>query len=157
MRLEFDQIIWVSTCAPVDMGTGPTKFWQPKVTSNKKNRIKQAFFINEICSSRIKAPKWKYFCQHGHSTQCFQMVVKVAVQSKLQLKSDFIEVKLVPYASLCLGNNLDQFFMQFWVDWCPLPCSWHKKSNSPILEFKVLQNAFKIKKKKTRLKIFLKV
>ena len=33
-----------------------------------------------------------------------------------------------------------------------LPCSWHQKSNSPIIEFKVLQNAFRMKK--TRLKIF---
>ena len=27
-----------------------------------------------------------------------------------------------------------------------VPCSWHQKSNSPILEFKVLENAFEIKK-----------
>ena len=35
-----------------------------------------------------------------------------------------------------------------------MPCSWHQKSNSPILEFKVLQNAFEIKKR--GLKYFLK-
>ena len=29
-----------------------------------------------------------------------------------------------------------------------LPCSWHQKSNSPIIEFKVLQNAFRMKKNK---------
>ena len=33
-------------------------------------------------------------------------------------------------------------------------CSWHQKTNSPIHEFKVLQNVFRIKK--TRLKMFLK-
>ena len=28
-------------------------------------------------------------------------------------------IKLVPYASLCLGNYLDQIFVKFWVDWGP--------------------------------------
>ena len=36
-----------------------------------------------------------------------------------------------------------------------MTCSWHRKTNSPILEFKVLPNVFKIKK--SRLKMFFKV
>ena len=36
-----------------------------------------------------------------------------------------------------------------------MPCSWHQKSISPILEFKVLQSAFKIKKQ--GIKHFFKV
>ena len=50
-------------------------------------------------------------------------------------------------------GNLLPGVMWFCVD-C-MPCSWHEKSNSPILEFKRLQKAFEIKK--TRLKIFFKV
>ena len=49
--------------------------------------------------------------------QCFHMEVKVAVLNAISQscskKSDFFEVKLVPYASLCLENYLDQFLMKF--------------------------------------------
>ena len=55
--------------------------------------------------------------------QCFHTEVKVAVLNAISQscnwKSDFFEVKLVPYASLCLENYANQFFMKFWVDWWP--------------------------------------
>jgi hypothetical protein len=51
------------------------------------------------------------------------MEVKVAVLNAISQNykkiSDFFEVKLVPYAGLCLGNYLDQFFVKFLVDWWP--------------------------------------
>ena len=44
---------------------------------------------------------------------CFHMKVKVAVLNAISQNFNFFEVKLVPYASLCLGNYLDQFFVKF--------------------------------------------
>ena len=45
--------------------------------------------------------------------QCFHLEVKVAVLDAISQNYNFFEVKLVPYASLCLGNYLDQFFVKF--------------------------------------------
>ena len=48
------------------------------------------------------------------------MEVKAAVLNAISQNyskiSDFFEVKLVPYASLCLGNYLDQIFVKLRVD-----------------------------------------
>ena len=48
---------------------------------------------------------------------CFHKEVKVAVLNAISENyntiSDFFEVKIVPYASLCLGNYLDQIFVKF--------------------------------------------
>ena len=54
---------------------------------------------------------------HTHSASKWWLTRRF---SKIGIKkSDFFEVKLVPYASLCPGKYLDQFFMKFWVDWWP--------------------------------------
>jgi hypothetical protein len=44
---------------------------------------------------------------------CFHMEVKMAVLNVISQNYNFFEVKLVPYASLCLGNYLDQIFVKF--------------------------------------------
>ena len=44
------------------------------------------------------------------------MEVKVAVLNTISQNFNFFEVKLIPYASLCLENYLDQIFVKFWVD-----------------------------------------
>jgi len=41
------------------------------------------------------------------------MEVKVAVLNAISQKYNFFEVKVVPYASLCPGNHLDQFLGKF--------------------------------------------
>ena len=49
-----------------------------------------------------------FFWEGAH---CFHMEVKVAVLNEISQNYNFFEVKLVPYASLCLGNYLDHFFL----------------------------------------------
>ena len=50
---------------------------------------------------------------HVPPPHCFHMEVKVAVLNAISQNYNFFEVKLVPYASLCPGNYLDQFFVKF--------------------------------------------
>ena len=45
--------------------------------------------------------------------QCFHMKVKVADLNAISQNYNFFEVKLVPFASLCLRNYLDHFFVKF--------------------------------------------
>ena len=49
----------------------------------------------------------------GGRAHCFYMEVKVAVLNAISQNYKFFEVKLIPYASLCLENYLDQFFGKF--------------------------------------------
>ena len=41
------------------------------------------------------------------------MEVKVAVLNTISQNFNFLEVKLIPYVSLCLENYLDQIFVKF--------------------------------------------
>ena len=70
----------------------------------------------------ITGPMW-YPTFYKGWTHCFHMEVKMAVLNTISQNcykiSDFFEVKLVPYASLCLGKYLDRLFMRFWVDRWP--------------------------------------
>ena len=43
----------------------------------------------------------------------------MAVLNVISQNYNFFEVKLIPYASLCLENYLDQIFEKFQVDWRP--------------------------------------
>ena len=52
----------------------------------------------------------------GSPAHCFHMEVKVAVLDAISQNYNFFEVKLVPYASQCPENYLDQYFVKFWVD-----------------------------------------
>ena len=57
-------------------------------------------------SGSVKSPR-------GGGAHCFHMEVKVAVLNAISQNYNFFEVKLVPYASLCPRNYLDQLFGQF--------------------------------------------
>ena len=46
-------------------------------------------------------------------SQCFHMEVKAADLNAISQNYNFFGIKLVPYASLCLGIYLDQFFVKF--------------------------------------------
>ena len=59
---------------------------------------------------RFSAP---WFYNINTTAHCFHMEVKVAVLNAISQNYNFFEVKLVPYASLCLENYLDHFFMKF--------------------------------------------
>ena len=71
---------------------------------------------------------WLHNCRHGKGAfnnyvdeirgpQSFHVEVKVvvlnAISQSCNWKSDFFEVKLVPCASVCLENYLDQFLWNF--------------------------------------------
>ena len=69
-------------------------------------------------SYMIMSPQGKHIF-YPAKAHCFHMEVKVAVLNTISQNYNFFEVKLIPYASLCLGNYLDQIFVKFWVDWRP--------------------------------------
>ena len=60
------------------------------------------------------------------------IAVKVAVFYEIDSK---LWLFLLPYASLCLGNYLDQSFEKFFVDWWPFYLT--EPDESPLVEEKV--------------------
>ena len=52
-------------------------------------------------------------CVGGRGAHCFHMQVKVVVLNAISQSYNFFDVQLVPYASLCLENYLDQIFVKF--------------------------------------------
>ena len=65
------------------------------------------------------------------------IAVKVAVFYEIDSK---LWLFWLPYASLCLGNYLDQFFEKFLVDWWPFYLT--EPDESPLVEEKVKKTPF---------------
>ena len=70
-----------------------------------------------------------------HTVLC--IAVKVAVFYEIDSK---LWLFWLPYASLCLGNYLDQFFEKFLVDWWPFYLT--EPDESPLVEEKVKKTPF---------------
>ena len=79
----------------------------------KEFRIFRSYVENETSFETIpKLRQHNFVLFHTHPPHCFHMEVKVAVLNAISQSYNFFEVKQVPYASLCLGNYLDQKYCE---------------------------------------------
>ena len=93
---------------------------------------------------------YNFFLTDNPNTECpkaghaaYSDSVRTEVSRRINLNNVTYEPNF-PDLSVSASNFMVIFYCKLRYR---VPCSWHQKSNSPILEFKVVQNAFTIKDK----------